>query len=98
YANTLRLLGSTAARESDLGEAIFRQSGQVTAEARAAFERAHALSPDDIRPRFYLALALTQEGKADEAKVAWQALLDGAPKDAPWVPEAERQLAALNAA
>jgi cytochrome c-type biogenesis protein CcmH len=97
YANALRLLGSTAAREADLGEAIFRQSGKVTAEARAAFESAHALSPDDVRPRFYLALALTQDGKADEAKAAWRALLDGAPKDAPWVPEAERQLAALNA-
>ena len=95
YANALRLLGSTAAREADLGEAIFRQSGQVTAEARAAFERARALAPDDVRPRFYLALALTQDGKADEATAAWRALLDGAPRDAPWVPEAERQLASL---
>jgi cytochrome c-type biogenesis protein CcmH len=97
YANALRLLGSTAAREADLGEAIFRQSGQVTTEARAAFERARALSPDDIRPRFYLALALTHDGKTHEATAAWRALLDGAPKEAPWVPEAERQLAMLNA-
>lgn len=97
YANALRLLGSTAARETDLGEAIFRQSGQVTAEALAAFERARALSPGDVRPRFYLALALTQDGKADEATAAWRALLDGAPRDAPWVPEAERQLALLDA-
>jgi cytochrome c-type biogenesis protein CcmH len=95
YSNTLRLLGSTAAREADLGEAIFRQTGQVTAEARAAFERARALAPEDVRPRFYLALALTQHGKADEAKAAWRALLDSGPKDAPWVPEAERQLASL---
>lgn len=95
YSNALRMLGSTAAREADFGEAIFRHSGQVTTEARAAFERAHALAPDDARPRFYLALALSQDGKADEAKAAWRALLNGAPKDAPWVAEAERQLASL---
>ena len=95
YSNALRLLGSTATREADLGEAIFRESGRVNADARAAFERAHALAPDDVRPRFYLALALTQDGKADEAKAAWRGLLEGASKDAPWVPEAERQLASL---
>ncbi len=95
YSNAIRFLGSTAAREADFGEAMFRESGQVTADARAAFARAHALSPDDVRPRFYLALALGQDGKTDEAKIAWRALLDGAPKDAPWISEAERQLAAL---
>ena len=95
YSNALRLLGSTAAREADFGEAIFRESGRVTTDARAAFERAHALAPEDVRPRFYLALALGQDGNTDEAKAAWRALLDGAPKDASWVAEAERQLAAL---
>nr|AYC79847.1 c-type cytochrome biogenesis protein CcmI [uncultured bacterium] len=67
----------------------------MTANARSAFERARTISPKDIRPRFYLALALTQDGKTGEAKAAWRALLESAPKDAPWVPEAERQLASL---
>lgn len=98
YRNALSLLGSTAERESDLGEAIVRQEGgAVTPEARAAFERATKLAPDDPRPKFYLALALGQEGRKDEAAAAWQALLAGAPADAPWRAAAEQALAALSA-
>ena len=59
--------------------------GIVTADARAAFERARAADPGAVRPRFYLALALGQEGKTDEAIAAWQELLAGAPPGAPWV-------------
>ena len=99
YSNTIRILGSTAAREADLGEAMVRASGgTVTAVARAAFERAHGLAPDEPRPRFYLALALQQDGPAGEAIAAWQALLEDAPAGAPWVPIARDQLAALEGA
>ena len=98
YSNTIRILGSNAAREADLGDAIVRANqGVVTNAAREAFERASRLEPGAIRPRFYLALALTQEGAKPEAIAAWRALLAGAPADAPWVPVAERALAALQA-
>jgi cytochrome c-type biogenesis protein CcmH len=96
YARAIDLLGATATREGDLGEAIVATNqGAVTPEAHAAFERARQLSPEDPRPRFYLALALSQAGRTDEARAAWQALLVNAPADAAWVPVAERQLAAL---
>lgn len=98
YGNAVRLLGSTARREADLGEAIVRANGgSVTGEAEAAFRRAADLAPDDPRPRFYLALALGQAGKRDEAIAAWQALIASAPEDAAWVPVARRELAALQA-
>ena len=99
YANAVRLLGSTAARESALGEAIVRANdGAVTAEARAAFEKAAALDGQAVQPRFYLALALGQEGKRDEAAAALKALIKDAPAGAPWVAMVETVLARLEAA
>jgi cytochrome c-type biogenesis protein CcmH len=96
YGNIIRLAGSTADTESDLGEAIVSaHGGTVTADARATFERASKIDPAAVRPRFYLALALGQDGRKDEAIAAWKALLDGAPKTAPWVSMAEAELAKL---
>ncbi|MEA3025882.1 MAG: cytochrome c-type biosis protein CcmH, partial [Alphaproteobacteria bacterium] len=72
--NTLRLLGSTATREADLGEALTgAQNGVVTAEAKDAFERAIVLDPDDIRSRYFLGLAAEQDGRPKEAAETWRA-------------------------
>jgi cytochrome c-type biogenesis protein CcmH len=99
FSNTLRILGPTAEREADVGEAITRASGNVvTAEARAAFERARALDATAIRPRFYLAVALDQEGRKEEAIAAWRDVLTGAPADAPWAVVAREALARLGEA
>ena len=96
YGNIIRLAGATADSESDLGEALVSASGgSVTADARAAFERAAKLDATAARPRFYLALALGQDGKKDEAIAAWKALLAGAPATAPWVAVAKTELAKL---
>jgi cytochrome c-type biogenesis protein CcmH len=96
FANTVRLLGPTAEREADVGEAIMRANGNVVSpEALAAFERAHALDAAAIRPRFYLAVALDQQGRTDEAIAAWHELLDGAPENAPWAAVARQALARL---
>jgi cytochrome c-type biogenesis protein CcmH len=98
FANVIRLLGSTAEREADMGEALVTAArGKVTAEARATFERATKLDPAAARPRFYLALALGQEGKKDAAIAAWRVVLDGAPANQPWVPVARAELARLEA-
>jgi cytochrome c-type biogenesis protein CcmH len=69
--------------------------GTVTPDAKAAFEKARALAPDDARPRFYLALALSQAGDRDAATTAWRDLIASAPKDAPWLPAAMTELAKL---
>ena len=66
--NALRLLGSTAVREADLGEALTgAANGIVTAEAKAAFDRALGLDPDDFRARYFSGLAAEQDGRAEDA-------------------------------
>lgn len=96
YRNLVRLLGATAGREADLGEALVSAAGgTVTADASAAFEQAVKLDATAVRPRFYLALALGQQGKTDAAIAAWKALLAGAPETAPWVSVARSELAKL---
>ncbi len=99
YSNLVRLLGSNADTEGDLGEAIVRANqGMVTAEAHAAFERAAKADPSAVRPRFYLALGLAQEGNTVEAANQMRALIAGAPPDAPWVAVVNDMLARLEAA
>ena len=74
FQNAIRLLGSTAERQTGLGEAILSaEGGIVTADARTAFEAAQRLDPAAPGPRFFLALAAEQEG---EAAAAADALAD----------------------
>ena len=97
YRNAIRLAGADAEREAGLGEALTAVGGGiVTADARAAFERAAALDPTAVKPRFYLALALGQEGRRDEAAAAWRALIAGAPPGAPWLSAAQGELARVD--
>ncbi|MEZ5841447.1 MAG: c-type cytochrome biogenesis protein CcmI, partial [Hyphomicrobiales bacterium] len=99
YANGTRLLGPTADREADLGEAlVMAGGGVVTADARAAFERAVALDAKAVKPRFFLALSLGQDGKHAESAEAWRALIADADSDAGWVGAAREQLAIAEAA
>ena len=98
YRNAIRLAGPTASLEAGLGEALTMVAGGVvTAEARAAFAEAARLDPAALRPRFYLALALTQEGRRDAAIAAWRALLAEAQGGEPWVAAVKRELAGLGA-
>lgn len=96
YRNALRLQGENAERLASLGEAIVQANGGVvTAEAADAFTRANALAPDATKPRFFLAMALSQEGRTDEAVAAWSDLIASAEGAEPWLPYARAQLAAL---
>ena len=96
YANAIRILGPTADLEADYGEALTAlNNGIVSAEAHAAFERAVALQANAVKPRFFLALALEQEGKTADAVDAWKALLDGADPGEAWVSVARAQLESL---
>lgn len=94
FGNAIRILGSNAELEASLGEALVAKAeGEITAEAKAAFERAGKLDPEAVRPRFFLAVALNQEGKHAESVAAWEALLKDADGTQPWVPFARRQMA-----
>ena len=98
WASAIRLLGASAERQSNYGEALFAAAGNiVSAEARAAFEAAAALDGKSGKARFYLALAAEQEGDKGKAKALWTALAADAPAGAPWLAAAQERLASLDA-
>lgn len=92
--NALRLNSESAERQAALGEAlVFAENGVVTAEAKAAFERALVLESGHLQARYFLGLAAEQDGNATGAAEIWQALLASAPPDAPWAEFVRRALA-----
>jgi cytochrome c-type biogenesis protein CcmH len=94
--NAVRLLGASPTREADLGEALVAAAnGVVTAEAKAAFDRALALDARDPRAKFFAGLAAQQDGKDAEAAAIWRDLLAHAPADAPWTNMVRQSLARL---
>ncbi|MEW5421375.1 c-type cytochrome biogenesis protein CcmI [Amorphus sp. 3PC139-8] len=96
YENAIRLGTATAELYAGLGEAVTQlNGGVVTDAAAAAFEQARALDPDAVKPRFFLALGLSQAGRTQEATEAWRALIASADGAEPWLPIARQQLAML---
>jgi cytochrome c-type biogenesis protein CcmH len=94
YAQAIRLLGESAKRLSGQGQAlVLANNGVVTEEAKAALERAAELDQSLIEPRILLAIAKEQDGKFQAAIEDWRALLDKAPKDAPWRAMVEKKIA-----
>lgn len=85
WSHAIRLLGPNAAREVAYGEAIASSAnGMITEQARAAFERALVLEPENFKARFALAAALAQENRQDEAATALRAMLPDLPAGSPW--------------
>lgn len=96
YRNAIRLIGTTPALEAGLGEALVAEAGGIVTEAaRQAFNAALAGDPKAVKPRFYLALSLSQAGERDVAVAAWKALLADSRGDEPWAEAAREQLALL---
>ena len=84
--NALRLLGTTAERLADLGEALTAQAGGiVTADAKTAFEQALSQNDKSFKARYFLGLAAEQDGRHDEAAKTWRELIAASPPDAPWL-------------
>lgn len=93
YRNAIRLDGETAARQAGLGEAIANTAGGiVSTDAQAAFEAARKLDPANAKANFYLALAMAQEGRKDDAVNGWQSMLASLPQGSPWRPAVEEAL------
>lgn len=94
YRNAIRILGSSPERLTGLGETLVAgNDGIVIEAARDAFAEAERLKSGNPRARFYLALALEQAGKAEEARAAFAALAADAPAGAPWLPLVREHLA-----
>ncbi len=97
YRNAIRLEGATAARQAGLGEALTDAAGGVvSADAHAAFEAARKLEPMNAKANFYLAIAMAQDGRKDEAKSAWQTMLANLSPDSPWRPAVTQALAEID--
>jgi cytochrome c-type biogenesis protein CcmH len=95
----LTLNGATAVREADLGEAeTAAANGVVTAEAKAAFERAVARDPKEAKARYFLGLAAEQDGRNDDAATIWRSMLAEAPSGAPWAGLVRQALARVSGA
>jgi cytochrome c-type biogenesis protein CcmH len=97
WRNTLLLLGESADREANLGEALVAEAnGVVTAEANIAFVRAVTLDPTTVSARYYLGIAAEQGGKREQAAKIWRDLVAEAPPGAHWVSDVREALARLN--
>lgn len=98
WRKTIEILGDSAMREAGLGEALVgKAQGEVTAEARAVFDKTLAQDAGNVPARYYLALAAFQDGKREDARRMWTDMLTGAPPDAPWTAPIRRALAAMDA-
>ncbi len=94
WRNAVRLAPKDPNYKISLAEAITAASaGVVTDEAKTLLQTALAERPGDARARFYLAIALSQQGALPQAEAAWRALIAEAPAEAPWLPVAHAQLA-----
>ncbi len=97
WSNVISLNGSNAEREADFGEAmVAAANGVVTADAKAAFDRALKIDPQDVMARFYTGMAADQDGRRADADKIWNDLIAGAPPNAPWI-EVVRHALARNA-
>jgi cytochrome c-type biogenesis protein CcmH len=83
YGEALRLLGATPTRYAALGEAyVIAAQGEVTPNARRAFDAALGLDATHPMSRYYQALAAAQDGDTAKAEDLWTKLLADAPADA----------------
>ncbi|GLK81426.1 c-type cytochrome biogenesis protein CcmI [Methylopila turkensis] len=98
YANAIRTLGSSGELEANLGEALTAAAdGVVTADARAAFERAAKANPPSVKGSVYLARAESQDGDLAGAIARLKALIVAAPADAPYLDGVRGELQRLAA-
>jgi len=97
FRNALAYSEETAGRHSDLGEALTAAAnGVVTADAKAEFDRALALDPNDSKARYFTGVAMEQDGQGTKAADIWRDMLAKGPADAPWRPLVQEALARVS--
>ncbi len=92
----IRIEGKTPILLTDLGEALTVVAGNIVpAEARQMFDEAISQDSELVKPRIYLALALDQEGKSQEALRIWENLARLNVNDQEWAKLASDQIKRL---
>lgn len=93
WRRVIALLGESADRQANLGEALMAEAnGVVTVAAKAAFIRSVTLDNSIVSARYYLGRAAEQDGKREEAAKIWRDLIAGAPAGAHWVDDVRAAL------
>ena len=96
WRSALRIEPNNPEIKASLGESmVVAGQGIVSKQAGLLFEEALLIGPDDAKPRFYLAIALSQQGELAKAETAWRELIGQAPANAPWLEVAVAQLNAV---
>lgn len=96
YERAGRLLGESAERLVGYAEAlILSNDGLVSEQARKALERALVLDPDRLKPKFWLGVALEQDGRFKDASTTYQELLRQGESDASWKRLVRQRLASI---
>lgn len=96
YVSALRLNGETAPRLVGYGMALTGfNGGTINDDAQKSFEKAAKLAPDDFYPRLFIAEALRQAGKLDEAIASLKEYLVHAPKNNVGRPRVEAMIKEL---
>src|SRR4029077_11147493 len=94
--NSLRINGANADREADLAESLMAVAdGTVTADAKAAFERALTHDPKHVKARFFIGVAAYQDGQNDVAAARWREILSDVRPTSPWVGMVREALARI---
>ncbi|WP_274629662.1 c-type cytochrome biogenesis protein CcmI [Arvimicrobium flavum] len=85
YRNAIKLLGDAPERWTGLGVALSDVAGgTVSADARAAFEKALQLEAGYPKARFFLNVAAVQEGRFDDAISDWKEMATTLPQESEW--------------
>lgn len=94
YRRIIELSAPTAQLLTDRAEALLLAAdGQGSAEAMDLLRQATELDPNHAQSRLYLAAELTRTENYDEAARFWQAAIDLAKGDEPWLQAARQGLA-----
>ncbi len=87
FQRALRLVGENPDRLAGLAEAhVLASDGVVTEAARTAYARLAQLAPEQMEPRFWLAVAAEQDGRFEDAAAAYAKLLAEGDEAAGWRP------------
>lgn len=71
---------------------VVHGNGLLSPAADLAFRRAVSLAPKHPGPRLFYGIALAQNGRLEEAELAWRQALALSPAKAPWREGLERQI------